>query len=212
MNHYNSRLYDYHPGRLWKNVYMDRYVRDLIETLEAGHQDEYTEDFRSQLELCAPFVHYLHIKQLQPWSPKVTDDPKDIPVAFPIFHINLNVVLSLLPNIKFLEIQFGLREVGINYDKRFFQIDPDDLANIALGVNNLRHCYHLKIHNSNIYCEHIHLFAKHLNSDSLTELDLSFNKIGDEGARHVAKILMTSFQLKILILKGNLIKEKGAGG
>ena len=69
----------------------------------------------------------------------------------------------------------------------------------------------LKLYNSNINHEQTALLAKAIqNNHSLTNLYLSYNKVGDAGASALANALQNNHSLTTLFLEGNKVGDAGA--
>lgn len=220
-DHYWHRRYNDHYGQIverksinqsWKSIYLERHVRKLIEEFEPQYQDEYR--IEEILKLSAPFVSKLYITQLKNWKPPKTSPLEQRPrkSEYPVYHINFEKILKYLPEVQYIDMSFGIKNIGLDYEPQQFDIDPNDLRLLADGINKLVDFRCLRILRSNIQCNHIQKFVRNIKANSINEIDFSYCKIGDLGAIYLGKLLQNLLTMRILILKDNLIGPEGANG
>ncbi|KAI8815348.1 hypothetical protein BJ742DRAFT_670594 [Cladochytrium replicatum] len=163
----------------------------------------------SDLRLASPFVQALNLEQLRPSAPpegvqvKATDPRPD--------HIDLLLLSAYLPHLTELSLVYGVRDCGINFDWKQFGMTLADAQ--SLSHTCLMACLRkLSIRMSGIDDDKCRLIAAALiENRSVSELDLSHNKIGDGGARGLAKVLATAgSRLTQLNLANNRIGPLGA--
>jgi len=127
-------------------------------------------------------------------------------------HFSFEGFLDKLPRLEELEIQYGVRGVGMNFEWSLYQFTLRDCTSLA---NCLRKCGNLNtlcLHECKIDDEKVRVLVKRLlNHPNLTKLDLSHNSICDRGTRAIAK-LINNFcpKLEVVILRNNLIRVQGA--
>lgn len=211
MEKYGPNAENMARNQTWKSYYLERHVRKMCEEAQPQYSDEYT--FDKILNLCAPYVNVLIIKQLQIWQPPKTLLKSEVPNSdnFPIAHINFIPILKMLPNIQEMDITYGVSNVGIDYDPRMFKVAVEDCERLGTALNFLRQLKYFKLCRSYVGDAHIKAFVRPLlNNLSLLELDLSYCQIEDLGAKCIGKMINVLNQLRILNLKCNKIGAEGA--
>ena len=174
----------------WKSRYLERHIQDKVENAQPEYGDE-SEIVESAI-LCNPYIHKLHITQLQAWKPPLTWDATETPDVYPIAHINLQLVLSKLTNLVELDICFGVKNIDLNFKWDMFKVSLDDIRHLGDAIRYLKLLKVFKLRNSNINDDHIRILAPSIISHGLIEeLDFSHCIIGDNGALCIAKIMMT---------------------
>ncbi|XP_067000545.1 dynein regulatory complex subunit 5 [Anabrus simplex] len=203
-----------HYDNSWKRLYLERDLQEHLETLAVAEFDLDTET--AILNLCAPYVKKLNLRQLQVAKPLpmsewggdecwVEPPPSD--------HINLEPVLKLLNQLEELHIIFGIRGCALNFTWSLFKFSVNDCNNIGLGINYSQNLTVLRIHRSNLDDPRACAILKHLaKNKTLLELDFSHCKVSDNGALAVGKIITVHPTLKRINLCNNKIGPKGVSG
>lgn len=78
--------------------------------------------------MATDFVSKLDVRELQILQPNVVDDDDDewSIVPEPKDHIDLSPIITGLKNLTELHIQFGIKNVGSDYKKNWFQFSIQD--------------------------------------------------------------------------------------
>eukprot|EP00842_Homolaphlyctis_polyrhiza_P004976 jgi/Hompol1/547/HPOL_005001-RA len=191
----------------------------------------------AEIRLGAPFIEQLDVRQLKPaefWvehgSGSGAANPttaaqagadmhpnnhatKDLSKAIDEHpdHLDLSLVLNELTNLKNFSVYYGVKDIGINFSWTYFGMTLNDSMRISSALKKSQ-LNRLVIKASAIDDDRCRLMCHALLSNTtLSFLDLSHNKIGDAGARGLAKVLATpSTSLKELLLSNNKITHTGS--
>ena len=210
-------------GGSWKRLYFELHLRDAIESfvpsLDQTMLDKMNQ-LTQELRLAAPFVQALNLRQLKPVEPRppfnalaplakksdLTELMKDIDSD----HVDLNVIISHLINLKRLSLYYGVKDCGINFRWNYFGMTISDSLKLAkaLEYSNLQY---LSIPASGIDDDRCRVLCHSMiKNRTLTELNLSNNKIGDKGAQAIATVLASHLcSLVVLNLCNNKIGQEG---
>lgn len=195
----------------WKNCYMERHVRQILEQAQPQYDDEiYLDDI---LTLCSPYVVRLFITELQMWKPPHTMDKEDVPEELPIKHINFKNVLCKLPSLREIDIIVGMNNVGESFTWNMFNVSVVFFQNLGKALLDLKHLTVFRIHRCKMEYPHCQALIQNIiKNKTLLLLDLSNCDFGDDGALVVAKFMMNHPTIKTIILTNNNIRQKGAEG
>jgi hypothetical protein len=119
-------------------------------------------------------------------------------------HLDLGLVLSLLVHLEEFSIYYGFRNCGINFKWEYFGMTIQDSIRLANAIQ-ASSLTHLSIPASGIDDDRCKvLCAALLKNRTITLLDISNNKIKNQGARSIATVLASSTaQLSVLKLGNN---------
>ncbi|KAF5308657.1 hypothetical protein FQR65_LT06118 [Abscondita terminalis] len=210
-NDYGMLLQRKYKSWTYKQLYIEKHITDLIETLPPQDQDE--ESFGTLLEVCRDYVKRLVITQLRRWLPPLTMTEDEYPEIYPVDHIDFTLILQKLTEIEELSVIFGMNAVGDNFCWKMFKLSELDCSRIGSAIENLHKLQTLRIHRSQLGDGHCRELMKScLSNQVLTELDLSHCAIGDQGALCVAKLITVHPNLRILKLNDNNIGKIGMEG
>jgi len=153
-------------------------------------------------------------------------------------HLDVELILSRLPNLTSLQLSYGMRHLGMRYDRSLFGMrltDADSLArclrvtdaltSLALPCNMIddnlvmvlmtgllenRTLTALDLSHNSITAAGVQLLAKLLKAPCvLTSLNLADNKADEKAAKHLAKALRTNDSLLELNLRLNDLGDEG---
>lgn len=198
----------------WKRMFTERYVQDLVENEEPGYTD--WAEVGKHLKLCCPFVKRLEISQLQP--PRVLEPipaPPDLCSAedFVPQHLDLSPILIILENLEEISIQFGVKNIGMDFTFKCFRIHPKDVERLGMGLAKSKNLIVLKISCSDIDDSKLVVILKGLEEcPQFRELELAHCKISDAGAKALGHFISIKTSLKHLKLQNNFIRTEGARG
>ncbi|KAJ3344930.1 T-complex-associated testis-expressed protein 1, partial [Entophlyctis luteolus] len=196
----------------WKTRFFELHIQNIIEAVspkKVGGIDEIAE-LQKELRLATPFMRKLDIRQLKPVEVmegedvKYTDPPAD--------HLDFSIILNELIYLKELKIYYGVRDCGINFSWRLFGMTLNDCLSLSNSIKTVLCLEVLVIQASGIDDDKARLLASALlENRTIQKLDLSHNKIGDSGARGIAKVLASKTSiLTHLDLSNNCIQRIGA--
>ncbi|TPX49357.1 hypothetical protein SeMB42_g01811 [Synchytrium endobioticum] len=221
----------YH-GNSWKRLFFELYVREQIEnfvpsvslpagpalgatdekprTVDNGATAAIEPNLVRLMEGSAPWIQNLEIRQLKP-KPHA-DGKRDDGVASE--HLDLNVVFAAIPALQSLSLTYDVRDIGMGFTWSAFGISLVDCERLAAGLKGRMRCLHTLVlrtsrlddHHARILCHAL------LDSTPIKHLDLSNNRIGDAGARGLAKVLASQQNSGLcdLVLGNNRIGQIGA--
>jgi len=203
----------------WKRMFFEKHLQHVIENFVPEQTELSVVD--EAFDTCKTYVRKLLINQLLPPSKEVKKyedilsetSAMSLSSESPVVdHFSFEGYLDKLPFLEELEIQYGVRGVGMNFEWSLYQFTLRDCTSLA---NCLRKCVNLStlcLHECKIDDEKVRVLIKRLlNHPSLRKLDLSHNSISDRGTRGIAK-LINNFcpKLEVVILRNNLIRVQGA--
>ena len=121
-------------------------------------------------------------------------------------HIDLFVLFQHLPNLARLELSYGVRGIGMRYERSLFGIKMSDAASLARSIQQTSVLTTLALPNNLIDDDLLRMLMSGLVSNcTITALDLSHNKITNHGARLLAKLLGPKSVLASLNLSDNAL-------
>lgn len=109
-------------GGSWKRLYFELYIRDCIETFQPTNDEAIPEKFKillSEVQLGAPFIQALHLRQLRPIEPRAPfntqhaeklQDKSDLEIIMKDIspdHVDFSLIISKLINLKNFSAYFG---------------------------------------------------------------------------------------------------------
>ncbi|KAH8242587.1 hypothetical protein KR032_000271 [Drosophila birchii] len=216
--------------RPWINIYMERNVQEFIENMQTGDYEQ-EGNVQVALDICAAYINQLDISFLQP-APPTTDANDHIPLDYLLSNLpdlrqlrlsystktagcNFQMGCNQLTARDILHLAKGLSQC---HELRKFclhntKLMPYQLRFLAHSLD--KGCHHLS-EMSLLHCAvgdaGIRSFLETCSRESfntLTILDLTNNKITDEGAYILSRTLR-NVPLQRLVLRLNPIKSDGA--
>ncbi|KAK3542468.1 hypothetical protein QTP86_025875 [Hemibagrus guttatus] len=204
-------------GNSWKRMFFERHLKNIIEHFVPDVTDNKT--VLEIVPLCRDYVKRLRISQLLPpvKEPAMfeegdsADSVSDFCTDGPSMdHFDFRILLDKLNNLEELQLVYGVKNCGMNFEWHLFQFTLCDCQSLAEAVKSCKSLKVLRIHQSSMEDEKCRMLVKHLlDHPSLLELDFSHNLIGDRGARAIGKLLNRSC-LVTLNIYDNRISGKGA--
>lgn len=135
-------------------------MQDMIENLQPQYGDE--ESIDDILKLCNPYIKKIKITQLQAWNPPLTMAQDEIPEIYPIDHISFEPILSVLEGIIELDIVYGVKKIGDNFNWNMFKVSVIDCRRLGKAVLSLKHIKIFRLHRSRIEDDHVRALLKEL--------------------------------------------------
>lgn len=201
----------------WKRMFFEKNLQEQIENFIPETTDVNT--IIGTLKLSEKYVQCLKIRQLLPpiKIPQVltdddfSDSESDIDDSPAIDHFDFNVAVPLLPDLKELEIIFGVKNCGMNFEWNLFEFTMKDCTFLSRAVRSWRQLKSFSLLRSKVDDNKARTMISHiLDHPTLEVLDFSYNKLSDSSARAIGKLLNGHSNLVTLILDDNHISAQGA--
>lgn len=177
-------------GGSFKQLYFERNLQDTIEEFDI--EVDAMEDLKRLLAFSARFVQKLLLEQLPS-------------------HLNLEIIFDGLGNsLTTLALRYGMRAVGMDYDRALFGIKLSDCRSLARCLEFCETLVVLDLRGALLDDDKLRMLASGLiNNVSVVHLDLSANRIADRGVRALAKLLNPNSILQVVDLSNNKIHTEG---
>jgi len=116
----------------------------------------------------------------------------------------MGIVFSHLPNLSHLTLTYGAKHVGMEYERPLFGMKMTDAKIFSEQMKLSQSLVYLSLPGNLIDDDLIGILIKGLVlNKTITQLDLSHNKISHSGARKIAKFLLSTQILTTLDLSDN---------
>lgn len=195
------------PSTNWKQVSVELNFRNFVENLDtSGFKYDIDRDkIVEYIKGIKDYIENLNIRKLKPRVMPTTVFPI---VNFPSYeceHVSLEF-LGKLKKLKNLSIEFNSGTLNHSYERKFFKVATRDVANLALGLCNLKALQKLEIVHSNLQ-EHekiLYLLVSIEGISTLTCLNLTHcNITSKESGRHFENFFLHNSTLERLELREN---------
>lgn len=174
---------------LWKQLYFEKLIQEKLEDY-----DPVTESIESLYELidaCMDYIFTITFRQLPS-------------------HLELYEICSLLPNLNKLDIVYGIKKVGMNYERMLFGMKISDATSLAKIFDQTETLTTVILSGNLIDDDLLRMLMTGLIKNStITHLDVSHNRITNHGARLLSKLLGENSVLTTLNLSDNQIHAEG---
>jgi Leucine-rich repeat (LRR) protein len=98
-----------------------------------------------------------------------------------------------LPNLAHLTLTYGAKHIGMEYERPLFGMKMSDAETLKTNLRKTSSLVFLSLPGNLIDDDLVAILIKGLMlNKTITQLDLSHNKIGQTGARKIAKYLLQS--------------------
>ncbi|TPX61954.1 hypothetical protein PhCBS80983_g00814 [Powellomyces hirtus] len=217
-------------GGSWKRLFFESNVQKILEDFVPQYGGEQEMDLMTQLDLGAPYINKLQVRQLRPTDYDARKTEKEGGTGAGSLHgrsshkftsgngdgvhpdhLNLGMVFSKLKNLEELDICYSVRDCGIEFQWEYFGMTMNDCVYLSDVLKSNRVLRSLTVAASGIDDDRCHLIANALMENrTLKNLDLSHNLIGDAGARAIATVFTNpSSPLTHITLANNKIGQTG---
>jgi hypothetical protein len=174
-------------GNSYKQAFIEVYIQDLLENLKSENVDQLLRD----LEAVRYEVFSLTITELQ--------------------HFKISELFDYLPNLAFLKLTYGAKHVGMQYERPMFGMKMSDAQNFSKCLRTTTSLTHLCLPGNLIDDDLTKILVQNLMlNKTISQLDLAHNKIGNSGARKIAKFILQNQILTHLNLGDNCISYDGS--
>lgn len=180
-------------GMCWKQFYLETEFEAILEKFPLDFQQFELDEMKSIVMAIRPWIFKLRIKQ------------------YPS-HYDLSAILDPLPNLCSLQITYGRKRFGMEYERGLFGMKIVDCQYLVRYIRCAQTLICLSLPCNMIDDELVKILMSGLEAAyMLMDLDLSHNNIGDRGARRIAKLLDSKkYLLERLDLSDNSIHANGA--
>lgn len=176
-------------GLTWKQLFLEKHLQDLLEGFDASADD--IDHLIDIVKACQEHIFTLEIDQL-------------------LSHLDLNEVCSHLKNLTRLVLTYGVKQIGMKYERMLFGMKISDATNLSHIVKNTKTITTLWLPSNLLDDDLLRMIMTGLiKNTTITSLDLSHNKITNHGARLLAKLLGPDSVITSLNLCDNQIHAEG---
>ena len=177
-------------GNSWKQTYFEKNLQENIECFDPVTTELVS--LERLLRLSKQYVRNLTIRQLPS-------------------HLDLELIFkNLREALTSLSLTYGMRNVGMDYDRSLFGMKLSDCRLMAKALESSETLTHLDLSNNLLDDDKVRMVCSGLvDNISVIHLDLSKNKIADRGARAISKLLDSRSCITFLDLSDNQIHAEG---
>jgi hypothetical protein len=179
-------------GNSWKRLFVERHIQGLLEAYYPSAEQQNHEKLMVDIEAGRPYVYTMQIHQL-------------------LSHLDIGKILVEFPHLSSLELKYGAKKLGMDYDKSLFGMQLADAMSVARLLAPTKTLTKLVLSQNLLNDESVHVLMKGLvDNCTICLLDLSRNRIGDVGAKRIAHVLKRHQVLTSLLIHDNMIYTDGA--
>lgn len=123
----------------------------------------------------------------------------------------MSIVFQELPNLSYLTLTYGAKHVGMEYERPLFGMKMSDANTLSNCLKTTQNLVYLSLPGNLLDDDLIGILIKGLVlNKTISDLDLSHNKVSNSGARKIAKFLLSTQILTTLNLADNQIGYEGS--
>lgn len=106
-------------------------------------------------------------------------------------HLDMSICFKILQNLSHLSLTYGAKHVGMEYERSLFGMKMSDAKIFSECLRTTTSLVTLSLPSNLIDDDLVSILIKGLMlNKTLVQLDLSHNRIGNSGARKIAKYLL----------------------
>lgn len=174
---------------LWKQLFFEKLLKEKLEDFDAVTDS--LEDLFDLLDASMDYIFTLSFAQLPS-------------------HIDIYEVCALLPNLSKLDIVYGVKKIGMNYERMLFGMKISDASSLAKIFDQSETLTTVILAGNLIDDDLLRMLMTGLiKNNTITHLDVSHNKITNHGARLLSKLLGENSVITTLNLSDNQIHAEG---
>merc|ERR1719263_358270 len=175
----------------WKQAFLESDLARRLETLEVPPTTDSVEALRKQVVASSAHVFQLKLSTLKS-------------------HVDISFLFDNCPALCSIEITYGHKRLGMDYDRAEFGMKISDAQILARNFCVSQTLVSVALQCNMIDDELVKILVHGLqHAHMVTHLDLSHNKICDRGARRLASLLDPEYALHTLKLADNQIHANG---
>lgn len=183
----NMQISDH--GLTWKQLYLEKHLQERLENFDSATDDP--DHLIDVIKACQEFIFTLEVDQL-------------------LSHLDMNEICSHLKNLTRLRLTYGVKQVGMKYERMLFGMKISDATNLSHIVKNTKTLTTLWLPSNLLDDDLLRMIMTGLiKNNTITSLDLSHNKLTNHGARLLAKLLGPESVITSLRLCDNQIHAEG---
>lgn len=176
-------------GQTWKQLFFEKNLQQVLEDFDPATDD--IDELRRRIHASEDYVFSLKITEL-------------------LSHIDMEAVFKLLQNLTALELTYGVRHIGMKYERALFGLKIADARSLAKAVKQTETLTVLSLPQNLMDDDLLRMLMTGLiNNNTITHLDVSHNKITNHGARLLSKLLSSRSVITCLNLCDNQVHAEG---
>ena len=184
---HNCHLHEH--NMLWKQLFFEKLLQERLEDFDAITED--IEEIYELIDAAMDYIFTLTFKQLPS-------------------HIELFEICDMLPNLSKIDIVYGVKKIGMNYERMLFGMKISDATSLAKIFDCTETLTTVVLAGNLIDDDLLRMLMTGLiKNNTITHLDMSHNKITNHGARLLSKLLGENSVLTTLNLADNQIHAEG---
>lgn len=174
---------------LWKQLFFEKLLQEKLEDFDAVADN--VEDLYEFVDACMDYIFSISFRQLPS-------------------HLELYELCQLLPNLNKLDLTYGIKKVGMNYERMLFGMKISDATSLAKIFDQSETLTSVILSGNLIDDDLLRMLMTGLiKNNTITHLDVSHNRITNHGARLISKMLGENSVLTSLNLSDNQIHSEG---
>ncbi|KAG7396113.1 T-complex-associated testis-expressed protein 1 [Phytophthora boehmeriae] len=176
-------------GLTWKQLFLEKHLKDLLEDFDSSTGDH--DHLMAVVEASSEFIFTLELDQL-------------------LSHLDMNEVCAQLRNLTRLRLTYGVKQIGMKYERMLFGMKISDATNLSHVIKASTSLTTLWLPSNLLDDDLLRMLMTGLvKNTTITSLDLSHNKLTNHGARLLAKLLGPESVITTLKLCDNQIHAEG---
>eukprot|EP00607_Mallomonas_marina_P001219 CAMPEP_0182431364 /NCGR_PEP_ID=MMETSP1167-20130531/48595_1 /TAXON_ID=2988 /ORGANISM="Mallomonas Sp, Strain CCMP3275" /LENGTH=429 /DNA_ID=CAMNT_0024617625 /DNA_START=94 /DNA_END=1380 /DNA_ORIENTATION=+ len=176
-------------GLLWKQMFFEKFIQERLEDFDPSTEN--VNDLYEQLDSCMDYIFTITFKQLPS-------------------HLDMSDICTSLPNLSKLDITYGVKKIGMHYERMLFGMKISDATSLARTFEHSTSLTTLLMTGNMIDDDLLRMLMTGLiKNNTITYLDISHNKITNHGARLLSKLMGENCVISTLNLADNQIHTEG---
>jgi len=178
-------------GLSWKQLFFETHLQQCFEEIDSTTEHEFSCVLLSSAHAYQDYIFTLQIQQL-------------------LGHPDMESICKALPNLTRLDITYGVKKIGMKYNRMLFGMKISDANCLAKSIVSCLNLTSIVLQSNLIDDDLLRMLMTGLIKNSqITHLDFAHNKITNHGVRLLSKLLGTTSVLTSLNLSDNQIHAEG---